>query len=74
MKSFINMRKTVLMLMLSLLIAGPALAVQPTSVSGMTGTWYNVNPNTRGTVKVVIWAYLGNVYMRTYGACSPNTL
>jgi hypothetical protein len=61
------------MLAMTVMLANTAHAVQPTSTSGLTGTWYNVNPNTRGTVKVVISkTVFGTMLIRTYGSCSPT--
>lgn len=72
MRLFLRLRNIGALFLLSFVFVGPALAVQPTSTTGLTGTWYNANPNTRGTVKVVVWTFLGNVYVRTYGACTPT--
>ncbi|MFV2060281.1 MAG: hypothetical protein ACC653_06315 [Gammaproteobacteria bacterium] len=61
------------MLVMTFMLGNTAHAVQPTSTSGLIGTWYNVNPNTRGTVKVVIFRTgAGTMIIRTYGSCSPT--
>lgn len=40
----------------------------PTTQSKLVGTWYDPNSN----AKIVIISFLGNLYVRVYGACSPT--
>ncbi len=56
-----------------LALAGAAVLVFAASVQAFpTGTWVNVNPRTRGIVKLMI-ARRGSVYMaRGFGACHPR--
>jgi len=54
------------------LFAAPSYAVAPTSSYGLTGTWYNVNPNSRGIVKVVVSKVNGQLRFKSYGSCSPT--
>ena len=49
-----------------------ALAVQPTGVTNLLGTWTNVNPTTGGVVKIEITNPGGVFTIHTYGACSPT--
>lgn len=39
----------------------------------LTGTWENVNPNTRGLVMIKIEQKSGYLYVHPYGACHPTT-
>ena len=61
-------------LMLAMALAGSesALAVQPSGVTNLVGTWVNVNPTTGGIVKVIITNDLFGFRIHTYGACSPT--
>jgi len=65
-------RQIALSLVLFFTLLDSAMAVQPTSTSGLTGTWYNVNPSTGGVVRIDIVNSLGTIYIKTYGACSPT--
>jgi len=57
----------------ALLASSSAFALQPTGTSGLTGTWYSVNPNTTSIVKVVISTHSnGTLHINTYGACTPT--
>jgi hypothetical protein len=52
-------------------LSGSAAALSPSG--GLEGTWVNVNPATRGTIKVVITAGSGGkVNVHLFGACSPT--
>jgi hypothetical protein len=57
---------------IALLLATSAHAVAPTNVTGLVGTWHNINPNTRGTVKVELWSTRSGLRFRSYGSCSPT--
>jgi hypothetical protein len=49
-----------------------AFALQPSNVNSLLGTWVNVNPTTRGIVKVVITNSLATGFsVNTFGACTP---
>ena len=52
--------------------AGTAYAQQPTNYSNVVGTWVNVNAATRGITKVVVTQSGGQLYIHTYGACTPT--
>lgn len=55
------------------LVGAPAvMAVQPAGVSGLVGTWVNVNPATGGAVKIIITNDAAGFRIHTYGACSPT--
>jgi len=56
----------------SVLVSAPSFAKPPVSTYGLTGTWYNVNPATRGTVKIVVTKVGGQLRFRSYGACTPT--
>ena len=51
---------------------GTALAVQPTGVTNLVGTWVNVNPTTRNIVRIVITSDALGFRIHTYGACTPT--
>lgn len=36
------------------------------------GSWYNVDPNTRGTTRIDIWQERGVMFVHGYGSCSPT--
>jgi hypothetical protein len=59
-------------LVIGLAAAAPSTAEPPANRSALVGTWVNVNPATRGIVKVVITNDLLGFRVRTYGACSPT--
>jgi hypothetical protein len=68
-------RNTAVSLVCALVLASAnsAWAVSPTSVDSLVGTWVNVNPNTRGTVKIVVGKdSVGSLTINTFGACSPT--
>ena len=46
-----------------------AAAVLP---SALVGTWANIDPATRGIVKIVIAAAATGILVHAYGACSPT--
>lgn len=54
------------------LFSAPSFALTPTSTTGLTGTWHNVNPSTRGTIKVVVTKVGSQLRFKSYGACSPT--
>jgi len=54
------------------LLSASAHAVPPTALSGLTGTWYNTNPNTGGIVKFVVAQTAAGLTFKSYGACSPT--
>lgn len=54
------------------LIATPSYAVPPTSTAGLTGTWHNANPATRGIIKIVVTKVAGQLRFKSFGACSPT--
>jgi hypothetical protein len=54
------------------LLASSAHAVAPTNVDGLVGVWKNVNADTRGIVKVVVWKSNGVLKFKSYGSCSPT--
>jgi hypothetical protein len=50
-----------------------ALAVQPPDVTDVVGVWNNINPKTKGILKIVVTADSGGALtVHGYGACSPN--
>ena len=52
-------------------LSGSAAATSPTG--NLVGTWNNVDPNTRGTVQVVISAGSnGALKVHVFGACHPT--
>lgn len=52
--------------------AGFSFAAPPSDVSGLTGTWVNVNPTTSGVVKIIVTNDLSGFKIHTFGACSPT--
>lgn len=56
----------------AILLSASAHAVPPTGVSGLLGTWYNTNPNTRSTVKFEVTQVVGGLRFKSYGSCSPT--
>ncbi len=54
------------------LFTAPSFAVAPSSTSGLTGTWYNVNPSSRGIVKIVVSKVGSQLRFKSYGSCSPT--
>lgn len=56
----------------AILLSASAHAVPPTGVSGLVGTWYNTNPNTRSTVKFEVTQVVGGLRFKSYGSCSPT--
>lgn len=54
------------------LLAAPSFAVAPSNTNGITGTWHNVDPSTRGIVKVVVSKVGGQLRFKSFGACSPT--
>lgn len=56
----------------TLLLSFAAHAVPPTAVGGLTGTWYNVNPNDSGIIKVVVTNTTAGLRFKSYGSCSPT--
>jgi hypothetical protein len=56
----------------SLLFASAAHAVPPTNVSGLVGTWYNINANDNGIIKVVVTNTSRGLRFKSYGSCSPT--
>lgn len=52
--------------------ATSAFAQQPTNLSAVVGTWVNVDPATRGIVKVVVTNVGGQLHIHTYGKCTPT--
>ncbi len=54
------------------LFAAPSSALEPSNTSRLTGTWHNVNPSTRGTIKIVVTKKRGRLYFKSYGSCSPT--
>jgi hypothetical protein len=53
-------------------MTGLAVATQPANVTGVVGTWVNVNPSTGGIVKISITNDAAGFRIHTYGACSPT--
>jgi hypothetical protein len=56
----------------AILLSASAHAVPPTGVSGLTGTWYNTNPNTRSIVKFEVTQVVGGLRFKSYGSCTPT--
>jgi hypothetical protein len=54
------------------LFTAPSFAATPSSTSGLTGTWHNVNPSSRGIIKVVVTKVGAQLRFKSYGACSPT--
>jgi hypothetical protein len=46
--------------------------VLPTGVAPLVGTWLNLDPATRGLVKVVIAAHRPAITVHLFGACVPT--
>jgi hypothetical protein len=59
-------------LMTGLASGVPAMAEPPANRAALVGTWVNVNPATKGIVKVIITNDLFGFRVHTYGACSPT--
>jgi hypothetical protein len=69
----IRQKLTLGIVLITGLAAGvPAMAEPPVNRAALVGTWVNVNPATRGIVKVVITNDLFGFRVHTYGACSPT--
>ena len=53
-------------------LATPSFAVSPSSTSGLTGTWHNVNPASGGIIKIVVTKVGSQLKFKSYGSCSPT--
>lgn len=62
----------VLSLVASLFLSAAAYAVPPTNVSGLVGTWNNVNANDNGIIRVVVTNTRLGLRFTSYGSCSPT--
>lgn len=53
-------------------VASLAQAEAPTTVSGLVGTWNNVNPNSGSIVKIEVTQTGSQLNFKSYGACTPT--
>lgn len=60
------------LLIASTFVATSALAVPPTNVAGIVGTWTNINSGTNGITKIAIWSRGAGLRFQSWGACVPT--
>lgn len=68
----LNKSLSLVALLFSVLFSFSAYALPPTNVSGLIGTWTNINASTRGIVKVEITNTSTGLKFKSYGSCSPT--
>lgn len=56
----------------SVLLSFSAHALPPTNVSGLIGTWTNLNSSTGGIVKIEVTNTSSGLRFKSYGACHPT--
>ena len=56
----------------SAFVATSALALPPTNVAGLVGTWTNNNSSTNGITKIAVWNRGSSLYFKSWGSCVPT--
>jgi hypothetical protein len=63
---------SVCVLVATALSSSTTLAESPTNVTGLVGTWNNIDANTSGITKIAVYNSGSNIYFKSWGSCSPT--